>query len=395
MSTQTDKTRIKGFGDMIEAPHFVGDHIKEIAHVMTVALIARSHTLLIGSPGTGKTAPMESYADQVVGPHKTAVLYCDESNEPAEVKGSYDKAKFMATGQLERIVANKPWDPNMELVILDELGRTNGIVHNILISSVLNPTYWKRTHGTKGPVAFATSNFMPSEDRMAALSDRIDLWVWPKVGQIDVEAATEATLLGIISGTGPQTPIPSGVNWAMIEELRDVKPTQKSIDLIKAFNAHVANAAREDGFNGIQYRRVNQWTRALFYATLLETGTANFDKIPAKAARILRYCHTSMTEEEADRWGQVIDNVSDQAPVIIQNRLLKTRQILEALRTADPDQRTDLLTAASEEIQQLQVDLTRDVGDDPRIRPTVAKAREWLSQAIRGEDFGDDLDQED
>jgi MoxR-like ATPase len=146
----------------------------EVIRLLLVALVAGEHCLLLGPPGTAKSALVRALAELVDARYFEYLL--TRFTEPNEIFGPVDIAAFRA-GEYRRNTAGML--PEAEVVFLDEVFRSNSAILNALLT-LLNER--KLTSGgrvLRCPLlsVFAASNEVPTDETLAAVFDRFLLRV--------------------------------------------------------------------------------------------------------------------------------------------------------------------------------------------------------------------------
>lgn len=161
---------------------------RPLVELVVLAAVAREHVLVIGSPGTAKSAAVRRVASQLGGRYFEYLL--SRFTEPSELFGPVDLRR-LREGAIE--VQTAGMLPEADVAFLDEvfLGST-AILNNLL--SLLNERRFR--HGltdTHVPlrVCVGASNALPSETSLAAFADRFLLRVFVE----PIEDAALDTLL--------------------------------------------------------------------------------------------------------------------------------------------------------------------------------------------------------
>ena len=143
---------------------------EEEAKVITLALLSREHVLLIGEPGTAKSALARRAAELINARFFKYLL--TKYTEPAELFGPLD-INALKEGVYRRITRGKL--PEAEIVFLDEIFNANSAILNALLS-ILNERILYDGY-TEIPVPLWTlisaSNRIPDEPELEALYDRL------------------------------------------------------------------------------------------------------------------------------------------------------------------------------------------------------------------------------
>ncbi|HBQ20162.1 MAG: AAA family ATPase [Sandaracinaceae bacterium] len=141
---------------------------------MLVAAIAGEHMVLIGPPGTAKSALIRLFAKLVDATYFEYLL--TRFTEPNEIFGPIDIQAFR-TGNYQRRMDGML--PQSEIVFLDEVFKANSAILNSLLS-VLNErvyTVGGTVHKTPLISAFGASNEVPNDEDLMAVFDRFLLRV--------------------------------------------------------------------------------------------------------------------------------------------------------------------------------------------------------------------------
>ncbi len=154
---------------MIELSYpFVGR--EEEAKVLTLALLAREHVLLVGEPGTAKSALARRAAELLNVRFFKYLL--TRYTEPAELFGPLD-IKGLQEGVYKRITRGKL--PEAEIAFLDEIFNANSAVLNALLSILQERVLYDGYTEIRVPLwtMIGASNRVPDEPELEALYDRM------------------------------------------------------------------------------------------------------------------------------------------------------------------------------------------------------------------------------
>ncbi len=157
--------------------HLVGR--REPLELMALAVAAGEPLLLLGPPGTAKSAMVGLFREAVGVPDEHYFEYLLTAfTEPSELIGPIDIQELRTHGVLRRRLEGRIADAH--IVFLDEIFHANGAVLNTLLS-VLNERKvfdGQRHRPIEGLVGFfAASNEIPADGDLAALKDRFILKV--------------------------------------------------------------------------------------------------------------------------------------------------------------------------------------------------------------------------
>ncbi|MEM2788044.1 MAG: AAA family ATPase [Archaeoglobaceae archaeon] len=147
--------------------HFVGR--EEEARVVTLALATKQHAVLIGPPGTAKSATIMQASKMLNVPYFYILL--NKFTTTDELLGYIDPVKFK-NGVFERNKNNKL--PTAKVAFIDEIFKGSSEVLNAILN-IMNERLFVDIDGNVHRVPlhslFAASNETPAED-LAALYDR-------------------------------------------------------------------------------------------------------------------------------------------------------------------------------------------------------------------------------
>jgi len=157
---------------MQEAARVMEQHFldkQEVVRLMLVSVVAGEHMLLIGPPGTAKSAIVRLFARLIDARYFEYLL--TRFTEPNELFGPVDIKAFREgtyTRKTETML------PEAEIVFLDEIFRSNSAILNSLLT-ILNER--KFSNGSKlmsVPLLsmFGASNEVPNDDNLSAIFDR-------------------------------------------------------------------------------------------------------------------------------------------------------------------------------------------------------------------------------
>ena len=147
----------------------------EVIRLLIIAVVAGEHCLLVGPPGTAKSALVRSLSELLQARYFEYLL--TRFTEPNEIFGPVDIAAFRE-GIYRRNTAGML--PEAEIVFLDEVFKSNSAILNALLT-LLNER--KLTSGgqiIQCPVisVFGASNEVPSDETLTAILDRFLLRVY-------------------------------------------------------------------------------------------------------------------------------------------------------------------------------------------------------------------------
>lgn len=157
----------KKFMEALMAP-FVGR--EEEAKVITLSLLTKEHVILIGEPGTAKSALARRAAELLNA--KFFMYLLTKYTEPAELFGALD-INALKEGQYKRITKDRL--PEAEIAFLDEIFNANSSILNALLSLLNERVIYDGYNVIKVPLRtlISASNRVPDEPELEALYDRL------------------------------------------------------------------------------------------------------------------------------------------------------------------------------------------------------------------------------
>jgi MoxR-like ATPase len=148
---------------------------EHVAELMVLAAVAGEHLLLIGPPGTAKSAVVRRVAAALGGRYFEYLL--GRFTEPSELFGPVDLRR-LREGQVETDVTGML--PEAEVAFLDEVFLGSTAILNTLLG-VLNERRFRRGHTQlQCPlrVCVGAANALPEDESLAAFADRFLLHLY-------------------------------------------------------------------------------------------------------------------------------------------------------------------------------------------------------------------------
>lgn len=236
---------------------------EQLAELMVLAAIAREHLLIIGPPGTAKSAVVRRVAQALGGRYFEYLL--GRFTEPSELFGPVDLRK-LREGQVETDVTGML--PEAEIAFLDEVFLGSTAILNTLLG-VLNERRFRRGH-TDLPcplrVCVGAANALPEDESLAAFADRFLLHLF-------VDPVPDHQLEALLAGGW----LADAATPAHCAELADLDLLSAAVEGVDVQHARgvLADAIRKLRAAGLNLsdRRIVKTQRLVAAATVLAART--------------------------------------------------------------------------------------------------------------------------
>jgi len=142
---------------------------EEVIRLLLISTIAGEHAVLIGPPGTAKSALIRMFARLLHARYFEYLL--TRFTEPNEIFGPVDIAAFRE-GRYQRRIEGML--PESEVVFLDEVFKSNSAILNALLTLLNERRYTSGGTVLKCPLlsCFGASNEVPTDETLTAIFDR-------------------------------------------------------------------------------------------------------------------------------------------------------------------------------------------------------------------------------
>jgi len=164
--TPTLHQRLQQVADVVSG-QFIGKD--EIIRLLLVAVVAGEHAVLLGPPGTAKSALIRSLSQLLQARYFEYLM--TRFTEPNEVFGPVDIAAFREGNYRRRTDGMLP---EAEIVFLDEVFKSNSAILNALLTLLNERRVVVGAQSIRCPLisVFGASNEVPSDETLNAVYDR-------------------------------------------------------------------------------------------------------------------------------------------------------------------------------------------------------------------------------
>src|SRR5687768_8373261 len=147
---------------------------QEIIRLLNICAIAGEHMVLVGPPGTAKSAIIRMFARLIDARYFEYLL--TRFTEPNELFGPVDIKEFREGRYVRR---SENMLPSAEIVFLDEIFKSNSAILNSLLTVINERKFANGPNIVQVPLIslYAASNEVPNDESLAAMFDRFLLRV--------------------------------------------------------------------------------------------------------------------------------------------------------------------------------------------------------------------------
>lgn len=360
---------------------FVGKN--EVIDLLLVTVLAGEHLLLLGPPGTAKSALLRRFVQLIGG--KSFEYLLTRFTEPNELFGPVDIELFTAKKRWRRLTAGML--PEADLIFLDEIFKANSAILNSLLTVMNERLFYNGIDGAEGengrgpgvqaqlvPVlsVLGASNELPDDPELQALVDRFPVRVL--TGNVPEEAtramlgrAWELEKENQLLESNRLRPLSDP---AKIRSLRKLLPDIDTSEVLEPLLRFVA-IARAQGFD-LSDRRALRLLRLAAASALLQRRT----RCTLQDLWVLR--HSWSHPQEAETTARLVREVAGDAVLRDEARPLEeiarevvSQQSLLPMRSTDPER-----LAALHRLHTLLAEL--------EVHPGDAADRRRLQEQLRG-----------
>jgi MoxR-like ATPase len=141
----------------------------ELVRMLLVTLVAGEHMLIVGPPGTAKSALVRHLARLIDARYFEYLL--TRFSEPNEIFGPIDIKAFREGSYVRRVEAMLP---DADIVFLDEIFKSNSAILNSLLSILNERRFFTGSASIQVPLSslYGATNEIPNDDALGAVFDR-------------------------------------------------------------------------------------------------------------------------------------------------------------------------------------------------------------------------------
>jgi MoxR-like ATPase len=141
----------------------------ELVRLLLVTLVAGEHMLIVGPPGTAKSAMVRQLARLIDARYFEYLL--TRFTEPNEIFGPVDIRAFREGTYVRRVESMLP---DADIVFLDEIFKSNSAILNALLSILNERRFFTGSASIKVPLSslYGATNEVPNDDALSAVFDR-------------------------------------------------------------------------------------------------------------------------------------------------------------------------------------------------------------------------------
>ncbi|MGN4128110.1 AAA family ATPase [Lysinibacillus sphaericus] len=336
---------------------------EEIVHMMFVCLVARQHMLLIGLPGTAKSALITSFSKLFEGGNYFQWLLTRFST-PEELFGAVS-LKELEVGVYKRNTAGKL--PEAHLTFLDEIFKANSAILNALLTLINERVFYNDSLPVNTPLmsVFGGSNEYPEEgEGLEALFDRF-------LVRFELDYITEnKNFLSLLTNDGVFIQEPAKLTIDEIGNLQaaaeNIMIPQEVLDVIVKMREKLAN----QGIRPSDRRFIQ--SLSLLRSNALLSGRS---EVIIQDLNILK----NGLWETIDQKSKVVDIVdefsTDKVQKLIDTTLKACSELFETVKAnPNPQTSTEVLGKSKEMIAQLE----KALADNPQRSAEILKAKDAI-----------------
>lgn len=314
---------------------------EEIIEGLLVALIARQHVLLIGPPGTGKSALVADLTSRITGANYFQWLLTRFST-PEELFGPVS-LKELEQGIYKRNTAGKL--PEAHISFLDEIFKSNSAILNSLLTLINERLFYNNGHPVQVPLMtlVGASNEYPEEgEGLEALFDRFLL-------RFEVDYVGEdKSFIAMMKGSAP---VQGDVSLETLTEMQFYSDMATVPDEVFDALAKIRTELRDEGIRPSD-RRFKQALSILRAKAVLDGR----DRVLREDILILK----NSLWERPDQQSKTVEIVKKHAQDFVQRMIEDVNlQLKEIMESVANDDSAENAVEATKKLKMLRQDLKK------------------------------------
>ena len=355
----------------------------EILAVLT-SIISGEPAILIGPPGTAKTALIETLAKLIEAKYFYYLL--NPFTDPNELLGPID-IRELRKGNYVRITANRL--PDAEIVFLDEVFKAGSAVRNLLLDIILHKRYLNGVEYKKLPILtlYTASNEISTDSTDAAFYDRLTIRSFVK--KVDrtflKELISKAVLLAVNNHNNNLKPIVTVDYIRQLQNLTKARATDiinNSMMVDKV--AEVINMVEAKGIE-LSDRRIAKLIIVASAISLIYGENEVSPDALAEAFRLVApHNEDDLTKIEEVLMKVKLTTISSEQ---LHQLLMIEAEINNVLNRIEEKKRKQRLEELKEDIATLKevvdnlIEVTRQLEKNPKAWRYIKKVRQTISRA--------------
>lgn len=347
---------------------------EEIVEAILLSVLANQHCLLIGSPGTAKSALVSEFAKLVKGGNYFQWLLSRFST-PEELFGPLS-LKELEQGVYKRNTTHKL--PEAHLAFLDEIFKANSAILNSLLTQINERLFYNNGTPVQTPLmsVIGASNEYPEEgEGLEALFDRFLL-------RFEVDYIHDDTNF-ISMLKGPQATEPEALTLIELQELQFYVAMVQIPDEVLEKLAEIRKKLKDEGVRPSD-RRFRQSLSLLKAKAVLEKR----DSVLIKDLLILKDALWETVDQRAKVHKVVKDHAQDAVSAKVEQVLEEVKEIMNNLGNSqdanEAKEANKKLMALQSELGKIEQQFTNRSADIQAAREMIQQYQNQIANIVLG-----------
>ena len=351
---------------------FIGEYSKELTELFELAILTNQNAVAVTPPGYGKSelalALARSYVDS---DDAVSFIEINPTTKPDVIIGKIDLQAAIKDQEVRRDVTGTPYDPDVQIVVFDEVSRASGPLFDLMLH-ILNPVTGRRLP------CLATANFLPDDERTEAMFDRFSYYYY-------MGAETVNTLDLLIAQGGEVVPTYSTETVEAVRAMSwDDWPEVSRLAAVSIIDI-LEKEAVAAGLS-INPRRKVQWAKTLLSVSYAEYNTNEFATIAPAAVRALRFSVPAKSLEDYLAWVAVARSVTNTMDAALEAVKIETFTIMREIVEGTTDSKKSVrMLALGQKVAEAEETLRTMFGEAPEVEACISEIKEYMRQAVKGE----------